>query len=73
MRSLKALKLSEIASPWHGLALWCAHESVSSPFQLNRMYPGTVGWSDWVVAVLGGVVWIFILIHSMRVRAKAAT
>ena len=55
------------------LALWCTYESVSSPFELNRMYPGTVGWSDWGVAVLGGLVWIFILIHSMRVRAKVAT
>ncbi|MEQ1546874.1 hypothetical protein [Methyloglobulus sp.] len=43
------------------LALWWAYESVSSPFKLSEMYPGTVGWFDWVIGTLGGIVWLFIL------------
>lgn len=53
------------------LALWNTYESVSSPFELSRMYPGTVLWFHWVVAILGGIVWLFILVHSVRLRAKA--
>jgi hypothetical protein len=53
-------------------ALWWAYDSVSSPSQLNQMYPGTMGWFDWVLGVLGGIVWVVILVCAVRVRRGVA-
>ena len=55
------------------LALWWAYESVSSPLKLEQMYPGTIEWSDWLVALLGGLVWVFILVYSARAHRRIAT
>jgi len=54
------------------LALWWAYESASAPITLGRMYPGTIEVSDWIVAMLGGAVWLFILGYTARARSKAA-
>jgi hypothetical protein len=54
------------------LALWWAYESASSPIMLGRKYHGTIEVSDWIVAMLGGVVWLFILGYTARARTKSA-
>lgn len=55
------------------LALWWAYESASAPIDLGRMYPGTIGVLDWIIATLGGAVWLFILGCTARARLKSAT
>ena len=47
------------------LSLWWGYESVSGPWALDEMYPGTIGTWDWVIGVLGGVVWLFILVNTL--------
>jgi hypothetical protein len=32
------------------------------------MYPDTVEWFDWIIATLGGTVWLFILACIFRIR-----
>jgi hypothetical protein len=54
------------------LALWWSFEALSSPITLEQMYPGTIGVSDWVFAVLGGAVWLFILVYTALARRRAA-
>lgn len=48
-------------------ALWWSYDSISSPSQLSQMYPCTIGWFDWFLGALGGVVWTVILLCSVRV------
>lgn len=53
-------------------ALWWAYESASAPFELGQMYPGSIQATDWVFAVLGAVVWLFIAGYSARQRMRSA-
>lgn len=54
------------------LSLWWAYESASAPIALGEMYPGTIELWDWVMSVLGGVVWLFILAYTIRHHRKSA-
>lgn len=52
-------------STW-GLAIfiavgaWSLYETASSPIVLARMYPGRIGWKDWLTAIIGSVIWILL-------------
>lgn len=32
---------------------WSLYEAASSPIVLGRMYPGSIGWKDWLAAAIG--------------------
>ncbi len=51
-----------VGSPW-----WC-YESVSFPFATTDMYPGQIDTGYWVMAFLGGAVWVVILFLAVRLN-----
>ncbi|WP_170855459.1 hypothetical protein [Variovorax sp. CF079] len=54
-------------STW-GLAIfvaiggWSLYEAASSPIVLGRMYPGSIGWKDWLAAVMGSAIWVLLFV-----------
>jgi len=39
---------------------WSLYETASSPVVLGRMYPGSIGWKDWLTAVMGSAIWMLL-------------
>jgi hypothetical protein len=39
---------------------WSLYEAASSPVVLGRMYPGSIGWKDWLTAVIGSAIWVLL-------------
>lgn len=41
---------------------WSLYDAASGPIVLGRMYPGTVGWQNWLSAVLSSAVWLLLFV-----------
>jgi hypothetical protein len=52
---------------------WSLYEAASSPVVLGRMYPGRIGWKDWLTAVISSAIWIFLFAGLVGQRLGPAT
>jgi len=52
---------------------WSLYEAASSPVVLGRMYPGSIGWKDWLTAVVGSAIWILLFTALVAHRLGLAT
>ena len=39
---------------------WLLYQAASAPFVLRRMYPGRIGWKDWLGAAIDTAVWLLL-------------
>ena len=51
---------------------WSLYEAASSPVVLGRMYPGSIGWKDWLTAVIGSAIWILLFAALIAQRLGPA-
>jgi hypothetical protein len=43
------------------IAGWSAYQAATHPIAMRRMYPGTIGWQDWLAAAISTAVWVLLL------------
>ena len=55
------------------MGAWSLYEAASSPVVLERTYPGSIGWKDWLTAVIGSAIWILLFAVLVAQRLGLAT